>query len=129
MAYTFQPSSKTGEPRKAERQPSRINEDISIVGDVKFPGELHIDGEVRGSVECASLFLGEKSRLAGNVIAQDVTIDGGLTGSIRACKVTLCSNCRVEAEIFYQHLTVEKGAYFEGLSRRYDDPMGQKERA
>jgi cytoskeletal protein CcmA (bactofilin family) len=102
---------------------SIINEGLSIVGNVKSPGELHIDGDVEGAVECGSLFLGEEAKVQGDVTAEDVTVKGGLTGSIRARRVVLCSTSTVEGEIFYHHLTIEQGAYFEGLSRRSDNPL------
>ena len=104
-----------------QRQPCIINEDLLIVGNVKSPGRLHIDGDVRGSIRCDSLLLGEKASLLGDVTAEEVIVNGMVTGSIRARRVTLCSNCKVEGEIFHEHLTIEQGAYFEGVSRRTDN--------
>jgi cytoskeletal protein CcmA (bactofilin family) len=107
---------------KDSREPlsSTINKDLSIVGNVTFKGELHIDGQIQGAVYCSSLVLGESSRINGDVIAEDVIIRGEVTGSIKALRVTLQSKCHVEGEIFHQNLVVEQGAYFEGGSRRTD---------
>jgi cytoskeletal protein CcmA (bactofilin family) len=38
--------------------------------------------------------------------------------------VTLQAQSHVEGDIFHQSLAIEQGAYFEGKSRRSDDPMG-----
>ena len=49
---------------------------------------------------------------------------GRVTGSIRGLRVTLQSMSHVEGDIYHQSLALEQGAYFEGRSRRCDDPMG-----
>jgi cytoskeletal protein CcmA (bactofilin family) len=115
---------KAGVRDSGEGLPSMINKDLSIVGNVTFKGELHIDGQIQGAVYCSSLVLGENSRLNGDVIAEDVIVRGGVTGSIKALRVTLQSKCHVEGEIFHQKLVIEQGAYFEGASRRSDNPLG-----
>jgi cytoskeletal protein CcmA (bactofilin family) len=33
------------------------------------------------------------------------------------------SSSRVEGDVFHKSLTIEQGAFFEGKSRRSDDPM------
>ena len=57
---------RAGEGRvkdSGEDMPSMINKDLSIVGNVTFKGELHIDGQIQGAVHCSSLVLDENSRL------------------------------------------------------------------
>jgi cytoskeletal protein CcmA (bactofilin family) len=50
-------------------------------------------------------------------------VRGKVIGSIRGLRVTLQSQSHVEGDIFHQSLAIEQGAYFEGKSRRSDDPM------
>jgi cytoskeletal protein CcmA (bactofilin family) len=38
-------------------------------------------------------------------------------------RVTLQAQSHVEGDIYHQSLAIEQGAYFEGKSRRSDDPM------
>jgi cytoskeletal protein CcmA (bactofilin family) len=99
---------------------STIGEDLQITGNVSSKGEIHLDGEVRGDVSCVALVLGESATLEGNVTAEDVVIRGRLVGSVKALRVTLQSMSHVVGDIYHQSL----GAYFEGRSRRSDDPMG-----
>ena len=103
---------------------STIGEDLRITGNVSSKGEIHLDGEVHGDVSCVSLVLGESATLEGNVTAEDVVIRGRLVGSVRGLRVTLQSMSHVEGDIYHQSLALEQGAYFEGRSRRSDDPMG-----
>lgn len=103
---------------------STIGEDLRITGNVSSKGEIHLDGEVHGDVSCVALVLGESATLEGNVTAEDVVIRGRLVGSVRGLRVTLQSMSHVEGDIYHQSLALEQGAYFEGRSRRCDDPMG-----
>jgi cytoskeletal protein CcmA (bactofilin family) len=49
-------------------------------------------------------------------------------GTIRANNVVFRTGSHVEAEILHRKLTIEQGAYFEGKSRRSEDPTGQHSR-
>ncbi|MGV1014752.1 MAG: bactofilin family protein [Methyloceanibacter sp.] len=105
--------------------PSIIGEDLSITGNVTSKGELQVDGEIQGDIHCGSLLLGDKSQVIGGLIAEDVVVRGRVVGSIRGLRVTLQSQAHVEGDIFHQSLAIEQGAYFEGKSRRSDDPLAE----
>ena len=75
MGYISQHSPR-GEDAAGRRQPSMINEDLLIIGNVKSPGRLHINGEVQRAVQCDSLLLGERASLLGDVTAEEVIVDG-----------------------------------------------------
>ncbi len=103
--------------------PSIIGEDLTINGNVASKGEIQVDGEIQGDIHCTSLLLGDKSRVTGGVIADDIVVRGKVLGSIRGLRVTLQSQAHVEGDIHHQSLAIEQGAYFEGKSRRSDDPL------
>jgi cytoskeletal protein CcmA (bactofilin family) len=96
---------------------------LVITGNVTSNSALHIDGHVQGDVQCASLVLGENSEIEGNVVAEDVVIRGRLIGSVRGVRVILQSTTHVEGDLLHTHLAMEQGAYFEGRSRRSEDPL------
>ncbi|HSA67860.1 MAG TPA: polymer-forming cytoskeletal protein, partial [Methyloceanibacter sp.] len=85
-----------------------------------------VDGEIQGDVQCGSLLLGDKSQITGCVLAEDVVVRGRVLGSIRGLRVTLQAQSHVEGDIYHQSLAIEQGAYFEGKSRRTDDPLATK---
>jgi cytoskeletal protein CcmA (bactofilin family) len=105
--------------------PSIIGEDLLITGNVTSKGEIQVDGEIQGDIHCGSLLLGDKSQVTGSVIAEDVVVRGRVVGSIRGLRVTLQAQSHVEGDIFHQSLAIEQGAYFEGKSRRSDDPLAE----
>ena len=52
---------------------------------------------------------------------------GHIVGSVRGLRVTLQAQSHVEGDIFHQSLAIEQGAYFEGKSRRSDNPLAEIE--
>jgi cytoskeletal protein CcmA (bactofilin family) len=103
--------------------PSVIGTDLSITGNLESKGEIQIEGEVQGDILAGRIIIGERARITGSLLADDIVIRGNVAGSIRGNTVTLQSNSRVEGDVFHKSLAIEQGAFFEGKSRRSDDPM------
>jgi cytoskeletal protein CcmA (bactofilin family) len=108
-------AAKSPGPSASKMVPSIIGEDLTIIGNVNSKGEIQVDGEIQGDIHCGSLLLGDKSQVMGSVIAEDIVVRGRVVGSIRGLRVTLQA----------QSLAIEQGAYFEGKSRRSDDPLAE----
>lgn len=104
--------------------PSIFAGDISITGNIQSAGEIQIDGRVEGDIKCTSLIIGENADVSGGVVAEDVVVRGRVNGSIRGVRVTLEATSQVEGDVYHKTLAIEQGAYFEGKSRREDDPVG-----
>jgi len=111
----------TRAPESSTLSISTIAEDLTITGNVTSKGELHLHGQ--GDIRSASLVLGEKAQLEGNVVAQDVIVRGRLIGSVRALTVTLEANSHVEADLFHKSLSLEQGTHFDGDSHPSEDPL------
>jgi cytoskeletal protein CcmA (bactofilin family) len=123
--FTERPTTYAKSPSASASKmvPSIIGEDLTITGNVTCKGEIQVDGEIQGDIHCGSLLLGDKSQVMGSVIAEDVVVRGRVVGSVRGLRVTLQAQSHVEGDIFHQSLAIEQGAYFEGKSRRSDDPL------
>jgi cytoskeletal protein CcmA (bactofilin family) len=102
--------------------PSIIGLALSIKGNLESKGEVQIDGDVEGDVRAQRILVGKHARIAGNLLAEDVVVHGAVAGSIRGRKVSLQSDSHVEGDIYHRSLAIEQGAYFEGKSRRVEDP-------
>ena len=118
-------ASKSPGPSASKMVPSIIGEDLTIRGNVTSKGEIQVDGEIEGDIRCGSLLVGDKARVMGGVVAEDVVVRGNIVGSITGLRVTLQGQCHVEGDIFHQSLAIEQGAYFEGKSRRSDNPLAE----
>ena len=102
--------------------PSIIGEDLAVTGNIISKGEVQIEGEIQGDIHCTSLVIGDKALVTGGVVADDVIVRGRVVGSIRGLRVTLQASSHVDGDIYHQSLAIEQGAFFEGKSRRADDP-------
>jgi cytoskeletal protein CcmA (bactofilin family) len=103
--------------------PSIIGEDLTVTGNVLSRGEVQVDGQIQGDVHCSSLIVGEKAQITGGIVAEDVVVRGRVMGSVRGNRVTLQASSHVEGDVFHKSLAIEQGAFFEGKSRRSEDPI------
>ena len=116
-------------PRTGERSaPSVIGPDLTIMGNMISNGEVQVDGEVQGDLHGTHIVIGEKARITGGVNAEEVVVRGHVMGSIRGRKVMLQSSSHVEGDVHHHSLAIEQGAYFEGKSRRSEDPLSGVQR-
>ncbi len=103
--------------------PSIIGTDLEITGNIISKGEIQVEGEISGDIHCSSLIVGPEAQVNGGVRAEDVVIHGKVMGSVHGLRVSLQSSSYVEGDIYHQALSIEQGAFFEGKSRRSDDPL------
>ena len=96
--------------------------------DAHPPLEIQIDGEIQGDLHGANVVIGETARITGSIVAEEIIVRGTVMGSVRGKRVVLQSTSRVEGDIFHNQLAIEQGAFFEGKSRRMDDPTAGVER-
>lgn len=120
---TAQPARQAFAGRPGERSaPSVIGPDLTIMGNLISRGEVQVDGEVQGDIHGTNVLIGERARITGGIVAEEIVVRGHVMGSIRGKKVMLQAASHVEGDIFHQSLSIEQGAFFEGKSRRSDDP-------
>ena len=100
---------------------SIISSDVVITGDLQSDGDIHIDGRVEGNVRAASLVVGEKSQIRGEIEAHSLAVHGCVEGSIRARKILLAKGSHVEGHITHTSLEVEPGAFVQGRFRQDAD--------
>jgi cytoskeletal protein CcmA (bactofilin family) len=116
-------------PRAGERSsPSVIGPDLVIIGNLVSNGQVQVDGEVQGDIHGTHIVIGEGARITGGIVSEEVVVRGTVMGSIRGRKVMLQAESKVEGDIYHKSLAIEQGAYFEGKSRRTDDPLAGVER-
>lgn len=94
-----------------------------IEGTISFPGPVVIEGTLIGEVRSASVLITERGIVEGAIWAGSVTVMGEVTGDIYAVTLVLKTACSVNGNIFHRHLSLEDGCYFEGRSRRHNEPL------
>ncbi len=133
MVFSRKPNSARGaggQSPQRQRRPeatsvSVIGPDLIVTGNLETTGELQIDGDVQGDVYASRIVISEQARVVGELVADEIVVGGMVQGSIRGNSVTFQTASRVEGEVYHRKLAIEQGAYFEGKSRRSEDPTGQ----
>jgi cytoskeletal protein CcmA (bactofilin family) len=93
---------------------SVIGADILITGNIEAEVDLHIEGRVVGDVRCATLILGERSSVTGNILAQRVRVSGAVEGSIETVDLAIEACATVRGDVTYSRLRVANGGVVSG---------------
>ncbi len=102
-----------------------LGPEVDIAGSVYIDARVRLEGTVDGEIRCTELDVTKAGHVRGRIVAERVTVYGTVVdGSIYANTLILRPGCSVEAEIYHQHLQLEPDSYFDGKSRRVDDPTG-----
>lgn len=117
--------SKRSSSMKAAGVPSIISADVVMRGNINAGGEVQFDGTLEGDIKAASLIIGEKASVKGEIVCESVTVRGRVEGSIRAKQVALAATSHIIGDILHSSLSVESGAHFEGNCRHSDDPLSE----
>ncbi|MEM8966847.1 MAG: polymer-forming cytoskeletal protein [Bacteroidota bacterium] len=98
---------------------SSIGKGTTIQGDIVTSGNISVEGEVKGNVNCqAKVALGSSSYVEGKVVADNAIIAGEIQGSIEVGELlTLKPTAVIHGDITTNKLIVEAGATFNGSCR------------
>jgi cytoskeletal protein CcmA (bactofilin family) len=97
-----------------------ISETTEILGDIRFSGELIIEGKITGSINAseeseAILRVAERAEIDGDIQVPLVIINGLVCGDVRACKhIELAGKAKVTGNVYYQVIEMVMGAQING---------------
>ncbi len=97
-----------------------IAHDAVIVGDVRFSGNLDVEGLVQGNIIADEEGDGVvrvvgKGRVEGEIRVPNVVINGEVQGTVYASRLLeLAPKCRVEGDVFYHTVEMAAGAEVNG---------------
>jgi cytoskeletal protein CcmA (bactofilin family) len=108
------------------RELSVIEPSLDIKGGLRSDGDIQVNGQINGDVQCLHLTIGRSGSIIGNITVDELVVLGEVRGVIRAGRVIMRETARVKGEVFHQELVVELGAWFDGVSRVRKDPMAMR---
>lgn len=108
---------------------SVIGPDLIIQGNLQSKGEVQVEGEVQGDIHATHIIIGEKAKITGTIVAEECVIRGHVLGTVRGRRVLLQASSHVEGDVYHQTVAIEQGAFFEGKSRRTEDPLAGTSRS
>lgn len=121
-------SGSDNQARPEENLMSVIGTDILVKGDIEAEVDLHIEGRVQGNVRCATLILGERSFVVGNVFAERVRVSGTVEGGIETTDLAIESTARVKGDVTYSRLRIANGGIIQGsMTHRPLDDTGAED--
>ena len=93
-----------------------LGEGIEVKGTLRFEGSVRIDGTFSGKIlSPATLILGPKAKVDGELQVGEVAVHGSLRGQVVASeRITIHGSGRVEADLKTKKLVIEQGAFFQG---------------
>jgi cytoskeletal protein CcmA (bactofilin family) len=93
-----------------------LGSDVEIKGNIKFTGELTLDGKLEGEVHTdGTLNLGDSAVVNGNINAQTVVVRGKVNGNITAKdKIEIKARAELFGDIRAAKLAIEEGVTFVG---------------
>ena len=109
--------------------PTIVGSEMTVKGNFKSDGELHVAGKIDGDIEVKMLTVGKDAVIRGAISAEEVRICGEITGCIRAREVTLTATARVLGDVHHDVLAIEAGALLDGHCRRRETSKGEVARA
>jgi cytoskeletal protein CcmA (bactofilin family) len=97
-----------------------ISATTEVQGDIRFSGELIIEGHLTGSILAdddsdAVLRISEEGRVDGNINVPTAVINGHVKGDIRVARqLELAAKARIHGTVYYQLLEMVMGAKVNG---------------
>jgi len=96
-----------------------ISEGTVIVGDIRFKGGLHIDGEVEGAVICTDeeglVIVSDNGKVKGSIKAPRIIINGVLEGDVTSSdRLELEAKAKIKGNLNYHKIQMQFGAEVTG---------------
>jgi cytoskeletal protein CcmA (bactofilin family) len=104
-----------------------ISRDTEVIGDIKFGGNLDIEGTVRGNIIAQSgkdavIRVVDKGLVEGNIHAPSVIINGTIHGDVYSTKhLELAAKARVQGNVQYTLVEMAIGAEVNGGLKHCSD--------
>ena len=98
----------------AGSEPSYLGADTIIEGNITCEGEIHIDCELRGTVQAVTCLVDVNGQVQGSISAQYVLVRGRVIGPIMAQQLTISKGGHVEGNVVHQGISIEQGAFLMG---------------
>ena len=96
-----------------------LSSDVEIKGNLKFSGELTLEGKLEGEINTdGTLHLGESGVINGNLSVSSIIVRGKINGNVTAKdKIEIKSKAEVFGDVRAAKLVIEEGVTFVGKTQ------------
>ena len=105
---------------KSSSQPSLINAEMKIIGDIESESMVVVEGNIEGNIKCVGLVVSPEGEVNGQIVAEQIEVHGSINGNITGKMVSLQSGARVFGDILYSEMHMSEGVDLDGKCKRFD---------
>lgn len=104
---------------KQQNIESLISQGVLIKGEISSPSSIRIDGHVEGKVnEKGELIVGEKGKIKGEVLVDNLVLAGRIEGNIEARgRLEITATGSIVGDASCSLISIEEGGFIDGTSR------------
>lgn len=95
-----------------------------IRGEIRTTRPVLLIGTFDGLLIATRIHVDARATASGTLVAGEIVIDGAFNGDAYAALLRLSDTCTVRGRVFHGALDIARDAFFEGQSRRHQDPVG-----
>jgi cytoskeletal protein CcmA (bactofilin family) len=104
-------------PRQQSSEATFISRDMTIEGNLFCDGELHVDGQINGSVKANVCLVDGNAQITGSITAETLYIYGQVNGPVDAANVHIYASANVRGDVSNDSISIENGAVIHGSIR------------
>ena len=109
---------------KTTASTSLLSTNVKIEGEVQGEENLHIDGQIKGSIKLnGDILVGNRGIVEAEIEANNIVIQGQVTGNVSAKQqLEIQPSGKLIGDCTARSIDIKEGALFEGRSRMTKSP-------
>ena len=103
---------------------SLLSTNVKIEGEVQGEENLHIDGQIKGSIKLnGDILIGNRGVVEAEIVANNIVIQGQVTGNVSARQqLEIQPSGKLIGDCSARSIDIKEGALFEGRSHMTKSP-------
>ena len=93
---------------------SIINQGIDFVGEINTEGDIHIDGNMKGTIKANEVVIGPNGNFDGEIISDILKVSGLIKGKFTIKNLFIKKNGLLQGKAKYEIIVVESGGKIQG---------------
>ena len=110
----FLKNSKIFSDKSSANSLSIITEGIDFVGEISTEGDIHIDGNMKGTIKANEVVIGPNGNFDGEIISDKLKISGLIKGKFTIKHLFVKKDGLLQGKAKYEVIVVETGGKIQG---------------
>ena len=110
----FLKNSKIFSEKSKTNSLSIITEGIDFVGEISTEGDIHIDGNMKGTIKAHEVVIGPNGKFDGEIISEILKVNGLIKGKFAIKNLFVKKEGLLQGKAKYEIIVVESGGKIQG---------------